>query len=58
MVVIFPVINTAVVTTKCRELVIPQMWLMRTSSYPFSVSVGAMCHEKFIFTQAGILSKI
>ena len=43
MVVIFPVINTAVVTTKCRELVIPQMWLMRTSSYPFSVSVMARC---------------
>ena len=43
MVVIFPVINTAVATTKCRELVIPQMWLMRTSSYPFSVSVTARC---------------
>ena len=43
MVVIFPVINTAVATTKCRELVIPQMWLMRISSYPFSVSVLARC---------------
>ena len=43
MVVIFPVINTAFTTTKCRELIIPQMWLMRTSSYPFSVSVMARC---------------
>ena len=39
MVVIFPVINAAYATTKCRELVISQMWLWRTSSYPFSARV-------------------
>ena len=43
MVVIFPVINTAFVTTKCRELIISQMWLMRISSYPFSVFVKTRC---------------
>ena len=41
MVVIFMVINTTVATTKCRELVTSQMWLMRISFYLFSVSVTA-----------------
>ena len=43
MVVIFPVINAAFATTKCRELVIPQMWLLRTSSYPFSARILQRC---------------
>ena len=43
MVVIFTVIDTAVATTKCRELVTSQMWLMRASSYLLSVSGMARC---------------
>ena len=43
MVVIFPVINTAFATTKCRELVILQMWLLRTSSYPLSARILQRC---------------
>ena len=43
MVVIFPVINTAFVTTKCRELVILQMWLLKISFYPLTARILQRC---------------
>ena len=43
MVVIFPAINAAFATTKCRELVVLQMWLLKTSFYPLSARIPRRC---------------
>ena len=43
MVVIFPAINAAFATTKCRELVVLQMWLLKISSYPLSARILQRC---------------